>query len=151
METVQLIIQVLILLGIFYVAFIQERVTKVKDSLWGTLKDYPDIAERRFAWKEEEIKKEAEQKIQEVVAKLDSEIKKGEKSYEEAFESFSDILLVLMRIFVEFGYQNSKNFLVFRDAIEHAKHKNIRAALYGGLDYIQDYIQDKIKEQKKEH
>jgi len=149
METVQLIIQVLILLGIFYVAFIQDRVTKVKDSLWETLKDYPDIAERRFTWKEEEIKKEAEQKVKEVVAKLDLEIRKREKSHEVAIEWFSEILGVLMRIFVKFGYQNSKNFLVFRDAIEDAKDKNIREGLYGGLDYIQDYIQDKIKEQKK--
>ena len=147
METASLIIQVLVLLGIIYVAFIQDRVTKIKDSLWGTLKDYPDIAEKRFAWKEEEIKKEAEQKIIEEVAKLDSEIKKGEKSYKEAIEWIGEIMNVLTRIFVEFGYQNSKNFLVFRDVIENAKDKKIREALYGGLDYIQD----KIKEQKKEH
>lgn len=132
METTQLIIQVLILLGIIYVAFIQDRVTKIKDSLWETLKDYPDIAERRFTWKEEEIKKETEQKVKEVTAKLESKIKEREKSHEEAIEWFSEVLQVLMRIFVKFGYQNSKNFLVFRDAIEDAKDKNIREGLYGG-------------------
>jgi len=147
METVQLIIQALILLGIIYVAFIQERVTKVKDSLWETLKDYPDIAEKRFAWKEEEIKKEAEQKVKEAVAKLDSEMKKGEKSYEEAFVWFRETLRVLTRIFVRFGYQNSKNFLVFRDAIECAKDKKVKELLYVGLDYVQN----KTKEHKKEH
>lgn len=151
METAQLILQALILLGIIYVAFIQDRVTKIKDSLWKTLKDYPDIAERRFAWKEEEIKKEAEQKIQEEVAKLDLEIKKGEKSFEKISEMFGEVLRVLGRIYVDFLIKNSEHYLVFQDAIEHAKDKKVKEILYGGLDYIQDYIQDKINEHKKEH
>ena len=147
METTQLILQGLILLGIIYVAFIQERVTKVKDSLWGTLKDYPDIAERRFTWKEEEIKREAEQKIIEAVAKLDSQIKKGEKSFDKTSESFSAVLRVLAAIYVRFLIKNSKHYLVFQDAIEQAKDKNVKEILCDSLDHVQN----KIKEYRKEH
>lgn len=146
METIQLIIQVLILLGIIYVVFIQERVTKVKDSLWGTIKDYPDIAERRFTWKEEEIKKEAEQKVKEVTAKLESAIKEGAKSLEMTIDWLLDFTRVLALMLIAFGYMDSKNFLVFRFAIKETKHKEARETLYEMLDSAENKIKELIKE-----
>ncbi len=39
MDVAQLILEVLILIGIFYVVFIQDRATKIKNSLLKTLND----------------------------------------------------------------------------------------------------------------
>lgn len=149
METAQLIIQALILLGIIYVAFIQERVTKVKDRLWETIKDYPDIAERRFSWKEEEIKKEAEQKVKEVTAKLESEIEKGEKSFLVTVDWLSEFSSLLARIFVIFGFRDSKNFFGFRLAIQGTEKKKIKETLNDMLDIAQDKVEELKKAESK--
>ncbi len=145
METANLIIQVLILLGIIYVAFIQDRVTKIKDSLWETLKDYPDIAEKRFAWKEEEIKKETEKEVIEITAKLESVIKKREERLEIRKEWINDFARVLVLIFTKLGYIDSRNNITFHLAIKETNNKKARETLYELLDMAQD----KIKEQKQ--
>jgi hypothetical protein len=59
MATAQLILQLLLAVGIFYVIFVQERSLRFTNRLFRTLKDYPEIAERRIQWKEENMAKEA--------------------------------------------------------------------------------------------
>jgi hypothetical protein len=82
-QWIQLILEGLILLGIIYVAFIQNNVTRIKNSLLNTLKEYPEAAEaflrmERSRIEEEvtkEVTKEFERDVLDMIKEI-SEIKK---------------------------------------------------------------------------
>lgn len=70
MQTLQLILQIILIIGVFYVIFVQDRNQKSQNQLLGTLKDYPNIAKQMIKWKEENIKEEARRSIELLKAEL---------------------------------------------------------------------------------
>lgn len=79
MGVAQLVLEALILLGIFYVVFIQDRVTKIKNSLLDTLKDYPDAAEAFLKMERRKIEKEVEDRFMDDMKSIFEEIARGRK------------------------------------------------------------------------
>jgi len=124
MEIAQLILQILIFFAIFYVVFIQEKVTKAKDSLFKTFKDFPDIAEKRFKWKEENIRQEAKQKVKEVRDQLEKEIDRRRKGWQQMDDKLTDIYILLYKIFFIFG-----SLSVLKELIEEMKNEDAKGAV----------------------
>lgn len=121
MEIVQFVLICLILIGIFYVAFVQDRVTKIKDKLFDTFKDFPDIAEKRFKWKEENIRKEAEDDIKKAISlAIDETISTGMKASKDFVNNLYRIIAILL---LEIGYDSK--LYEFAEQLENEEVKKI--------------------------
>ena len=104
MEITQLILEVLILIGIFYVAFIQDRVTKIKDKLLETLKDYPEAAEAFLKMERRKIEEEIENKfMDEMKIKLEKILDVQKKDGEKLSRIGREFAIFIGKIIVTVG------------------------------------------------
>ena len=104
MVITQLILEVLILIGIFYVAFIQDRVTKIKDKLLETLKDYPEAAEAFLKMERRKIEEEIENKfMDEMKIKLEKILDVQKKDGEKLSRIGREFAIFIGKIIVTVG------------------------------------------------
>ena len=120
MATAQFILQILIVIGVFYVIFVQERTSKFTDRLLRTLKDYPEIAERRIQWKEENMAKEAEAKTRELKDEI-VDLQGFKDSNEICVGIFLNFMILMAKLY---PYYHGSPFLdKFIEEMDHDKAK----------------------------
>ena len=95
MDLAQLILEVIILIGIFYVVFIQDRATKIKNSLLKTLKDYPEAAEAFLKMEKRRIKEEIEKQFE----------SRAEKNTKVFLDDIINLIGVLFKLSSVFAYE----------------------------------------------
>jgi hypothetical protein len=151
MEIVELVISCLILIGIFYVAFVQGRVTKVKNNLLGFLKDYPDVVKKHFKLKEENMRKEAEKEIEKSMEEFKFKVEKEDLTYKKSNEicvnMIIDITIFILKLY---PYFRDSSFLEnFISQMEHEESRKYIKKLVGYFDpiYIEEY-QKYLREKK---
>ena len=100
-EIFQSIVAALILIGIFYVAFVMTKALIVKNGLLKYLKDYEEVMKKHVDRKVEVSKIEAaEEKEKEMLAKLDEEIKIKEEETEKIKDRYKNTIEQLYRFMV---------------------------------------------------
>jgi len=107
MDEVQIILEALILLGIVYVAFIQDRVTKVKNSLLDTLKDYPKAANAFLKMERSKVEKEIKDELSKKMKKETEHLKKFHENVTAKLmkDEMTQMAVLLTHLFLDLKLQ----------------------------------------------
>jgi len=132
MDVAQLILEVLILIGIFYVVFIQDRATKIKNSLLKTLKEYPEAAEAFIRMERKRIREETEREYMEGMRAVLNEVSDVRQEDKEKLSRWiSGLSSLLGKIFRAVGPNP-----LFEKFIEEMEYNEIKRAMKIGYSMI---------------
>ena len=133
MDIAQLVLDAFIFLGIFYVAFIQDRITKIKDKLLETLKEYPEAAEAFIRMERRRIEERVESEFTESLMAVMEEMSEIE---ERNKEKIGKVIFELGRLIGETFRAVGRNplFERFIDGIEYPVVRNTVREFYDQLE-----------------